>query len=281
MRVAALIAALVLAGGPTAARAEPTLIWSDEFDGSALDPAKWSAAFDCWGGGNAERQCYTPASVEVAGGLLRLTALRQRVTAPALPDQPQARQRTREIASGKVLTRGKASFRYGRIEVRAKLPEGQGLWPAIWLLPEHDNYGPYPQSGEIDVAEAVNLGARCALCRGGRERRLYAALHQGRSPQDSRQIGGERALPASPDGFHLFVLDWRPDRIVWSVDGQRVFRARGGPPFDQRFHLILNLAVGGRWPEGRNARGIDLSSLPAALLVDWVRVYEDVPAAGR
>lgn len=256
-----------------AASAPGELIWSDEFDAPTLSSERWSVVDDCWGGGNDERQCYTPGNVTLSNGLLRITARRESHRGPALPRRKGGDALvTRAFTSGKLETRGKASFLYGRIEVRAKLPEGQGLWPAIWLLPEHDNYGPYPQSGEIDLAESVNLGVRCRLCLHG-ERRVFAALHHGWSPESNRQIGGDRPLPSSPDGFHVFALDWTPKKMTWSVDGRRYFSTATRPPFDQRFHLILNLAVGGRWPEGSNAGGVDASKLPAVLLVDWVRVY--------
>lgn len=255
-----------------AAAAPGELIWSDEFDGAALSSLRWSSVDDCWGGGNDERQCYTPGNVTVADGLLRITARRESHRGPAQPRRKGGPQVTRAFTSGKIETRGKASFLYGRIEVRAKLPEGQGLWPAIWLLPEHDNYGPYPQSGEIDLAEAVNLGAHCRFCIRG-ERRVFGALHHGWSPESNHQIGGDRPLPSTSDGFHVFVLDWTSRRMTWSVDGRRYFSTATRRPFDQRFHLILNLAVGGRWPEAQNAGGVDTENLPAALLVDWVRVY--------
>lgn len=273
--ITALAALTALWSSP--AMAERRLIWSDEFEGDRLDPEKWSAAHDCWGGGNNERQCYDPANVEVSGGRLRLTARRETGSGPALPPHMGGSDRTltRDYTSGKVQTRGKASFHYGRIEVRAKLPEGQGLWPAIWMLPEHDNYGPYPQSGEIDIAEAVNLGARCRFCRGGREHRVHGAVHHGWSLETNRQIGGSRLLPASADGFHVFALDWTPSKMTWLVDGEPYFTTPGRRPFDQRFHLILNLAVGGSWPETHNARGVDPAAFPAVMEVDWVRVYED------
>lgn len=254
------------------------LIWSDEFVGETLDPTKWRAADDCWGGGNHERQCYTPrpANVSVEGGLLRLTARREPVSGRALPEQladVTTGQVRRNYSSGKILTAGLASFRYGRIEVRAKLPQGQGLWPAVWMLPEHDNYGPYPQSGEIDIVEAVNLGTACAACSAGRENRIHGAIHHGASLQDNRQHGGVAAIEPL-DGFHTFAIDWSPARMIWSVDGREYFGFATRRPFDQRFHLIINLAVGGRWPESANARGVDDRALPASLLVDWVRVYE-------
>jgi beta-glucanase (GH16 family) len=256
------------------------LIWSDEFLGETLDPAKWRAADDCWGGGNRERQCYTPrpTNVSVEAGLLRLTARREPIFGPALPEKlakaSPARVR-RNYSSGKILTAGLASFRYGRIEVRAKLPQGQGLWPAIWMLPEHDNYGPYPQSGEIDIAEAVNLGAACSSCAEGRENRIHGAIHHGPSLKDNRQQGGAEAID-DLDDFHTFAIDWSPERMSWSVDGREYFGVPTRPPFDQRFHLIINLAVEGRWPESANTRGVDDRALPATLLVDWVRVYEQV-----
>jgi beta-glucanase (GH16 family) len=275
-----MLTALVLSAalaGPVAA-GDRTLIWSDEFDGAGLDAQKWSPARDCWGGGNQERQCYTerPANVTVSDGELRLTARRERISGPARPAHHPAGAGTgaayRSYSSGKVETRGLASFRYGRIEVRARLPQGQGLWPAIWMLPEHDNYGPYPLSGEIDIAEAVNLGTP-RLSVSGREDRVYGALHHGRSLAANRQTGGSRVLKPA-DGFHVFALDWTPERMTWLIDGQPYFSTRTRKPFDQRFHLILNLAVGGRWAEKHNRGGIDSNALPATLVVDWVRVYQ-------
>jgi beta-glucanase (GH16 family) len=267
---------ILLASLPAVAgAAERTLIWSDEFDGSSLDTAKWSVARDCWGGGNQERQCYTdqPANVTVAGGELRITAHKGPVSGPAQPARlgdPGAVVH-RGYSSAKVESRGAASFRYGRIEVRARLPKGQGLWPAIWMLPEHDNYGPYPLSGEVDIAEAVNLGTpRRDTSR--LEDRVYGTLHHGPNLAANRQWGGHHRLKPV-DGFHVFALEWTPKRMTWSVDGEAYFRTPTRKPFDERFHLILNLAVGGRWPESQNLRGIDSTAFPATLVIDWVRVY--------
>lgn len=260
---------MTLTAGPVAAAAR--LIWADEFDGPALDGSKWSADVDCWGGGNQERQCYTdrPGNVAVEDGLLRITARREQMSGPALPARlGGGGRKTQAYTSARISTRGKASFLYGRIEVRAKLPTGQGQWPAIWMLPEHDNYGPYPLSGEIDIAEAVNLGVRCRGCRD----EVHAALHHGRSLAAMRHSTGKTPL-ARVDDFHVFALDWTPERMTWSLDGKPYFEQPTRPPFDQRFHLILNLAVGGRWPESAGAKGVEDAALPAALLVDWVRVY--------
>jgi beta-glucanase (GH16 family) len=272
MRCREIVAAgiLVLSTASPGAAANPPLIWSDEFDGRFLDHAKWTASDDCRGGGNGERQCYTPRAdnVAVAGGVLRLTARRQRVTVPALPVRMGGgphRLVTRGYSSGQVHTSGKASFRYGRIEVSARMPAGQGLWSAIWLLPEHDNYGPYPLSGEIDIAEGVNLGV-------GRRSEIHGATHHGVRLAANRQVGGRTSL-ADPTDFHVYALDWTPRRMIWSVDGRTYHSQRRRRPFDQRFYLILNLAVGGGWAERSGRGGVDTAALPADLLIDWVRIY--------
>lgn len=248
------------------------LIWADEFDGDRLDPARWTAVEDCWGGGNQERQCYTaaPANVSVSDGLLRLVARREPVTGPGGPVGHPAAGETvaRDFSSARIHTRGKASFLYGRIEVRARLPSGQGLWPAIWMLPEHDNYGPYPLSGEIDIAEVVNLGVVCEDC----EDRLHGAVHHGVDPANNTFRTGSHPYTET-DGFHVFALEWTPETLTWFMDGDAYFTTPAGPPFDERFHLILNLAVGGTWPESHGRGGVDPDALPAEMLVDWVRVY--------
>lgn len=257
----ALVAAGLLAGaGPT----DRVLIWADEFEGETLDASKWSVVEDCRGGGNNERQCYAAPNVSIQQGQLVLTARHENAATP-----------TRSYTSGKVHTRRLASFRYGRIEVRARMPQGQGLWPAIWMLPEHDNYGPYPRSGEIDIAEAVNLGVDCDGC----QNRFHGALHHGPDPSQNREESGS-VVTEAPAAFHVFALDWTPERMTWLVDDVPYFSADGRPPWDQRFHLILNLAVGGLWAETSGALGVDDHRFPAELLIDYVRVYQD-PAAQR
>lgn len=252
----ALLAAALIAGAGFGDRA---LVWADEFEGDTLDASKWRVVEDCWGGGNNERQCYARTGVSLRDGQLILTARRA-----------DAATTMRSHTSGKVHTRGLASFRYGRIEVRARMPQGQGLWPAIWMLPEHDNYGPYPRSGEIDIAEAVNLGVDCDGCRN----LFHGARHHGPAPDQNKEESGSIETD-SPGAFHTFALEWTPQRMTWLVDDVPYFSAEGGPPWDQRFHLILNLAVGGTWAEATGTLGVDDRKLPAELLIDYVRVYED------
>ncbi len=293
-----LLAAALIAAPASAAEApgsDPgwSLVWSDEFDGAALDASKWTLADNCWGGGNEERQCYTPAPANhrVADGLLSIIARRQSHSGPAFPpDQrttPEKRQasRTKPFTSARLSTDGKASWRYGKVQVRAKLPQGQGTWPAIWMLPEGWDYGAWAASGEIDIMEAVNLGTPCPDCAGGVENRVLGTIHFGGQPPRNRYIGDETALPGSREAFHVYELEWDAQGMVWRVDGVAFARRAPhewhslgsdapGAPFDRPFHLILNLAIGGHLPEGRNDKGVDDSGFPKMMQVDWVRVWQ-------
>lgn len=277
---------------PAAAADGWVMVWSDEFEGPAIDGARWGFDVDCWGGGNDERQCYTRRNAAIEDGRLVITARRERTTGPALPENqrrhaamPDA-EATRAFSSARLTTRGKAAWRYGRVEVRARLPQGQGTWPAIWMLPEKDIYGSWAASGEIDILEAVNLGVPCAKCPGGRENTILGTLHFGGRWPDNRHSGEEVPFPPVLDGgFHTYAVEWFPDRIVWLVDGTPYAERKAaawstvgskapGAPFDQPFHLILNLAVGGKLPEGRGLGGVDASGYPKRLEVDWVRVWQ-------
>lgn len=288
------LAAAAIGSSPSGDR---TLVWSDEFDGTSVDPAKWSFVEDCWGGGNEERQCYVREDgvAMVADGVLTITARRRESTGPALPvDQRQAGQtvatKTLPYSSAKLVTKGKAQWTYGRFEIRARVPTGQGTWPAIWMLPDENHYGPWAASGEIDILEAVNLGAPCSECRGGLENRLLGTLHFGGPWPRNSHKGDETPFPQILDGaFHVFALDWSPRRMVWTVDGM-VFAQRhvgdwntsastaAGAPFDRPFYLILNLAVGGGLAEGRGLKTVDPAVFPARFDVDYVRVWQ---CAGR
>ena len=271
-----------------------TLVWSDEFEGKGIDRSKWGFDVDCWGGGNEEHQCYTksPRNASVEDGKLVITARYERVTGPALPEHlrrtsatPEA-EATRDISSARLSTKGKASWRYGKVEVRAKLPEGQGTWPAIWMLPEKDRYGSWAASGEIDILEAVNLGVPCAKCPGGRETTILGTLHFGGKWPNNQHKGEEVPMPEVLDGgFHTYAIEWQPERITWLFDG-KVYAVRTadewsttgskakGAPFDQPFHLILNLAIGGKLAETRGLGGVRLDGYPKRMEIDWVRVWQ-------
>ena len=312
---AGMLAAALLLVGATAPR-EPVLaplegagwqlVWADEFDGATLDRTKWTPEVSCWGGGNYERQCYTdrPENISVEGGLLLLKARKERFTGPSRPpeiaENPNPSQ-TQSHTSGKVRTIGKHAWRYGRIEVRAKVPAGQGTWPAVWMMPDQPAYGSWPRSGEIDILEAVNIGAKCKTCEGGRgENRTISALHFGDFAPQNLYVDGRAALPdlALPsDDFHIYAVEWGEGLIRFMVD-DRVHltvtadqwktaspraRGRSAAPFDQPFYLMANLAVGGRLSEENNAKGVAASSFPAQFAIDWIRVYQcgSDPDTGR
>lgn len=278
------------------------LIWSDEFDGESLDLSRWTYDVDCWGGGNNERQCYTDKSenVLVEDGFLKIIALQKTTKGPAVPQlardgyisNPTSSKRYDKVrkafSSGRISTRGKEAWTYGRFEARMKLPMGQGMWPAFWMLPEGWEYGGWALSGEIDIMEAINLSSNCAQCIGGREDRVYGTLHFGGSPPKNLSKGRHTSLVAPVDGFHVYALEWSAGQMDWYVDGIYFSRltsddwstvsSQGNPsfdaPFDKPFHLILNLAVGGKWPEEHNDVGYIATDFPKELVIDYVRVYQ-------
>ncbi|MFN4113216.1 MAG: family 16 glycosylhydrolase [Sphingomonadaceae bacterium] len=272
------------------------LVWADEFDGDEIDIGKWQFDVDCWGGGNNERQCYTdsPRNAAVADGVLRIVARKESHTGPAYPPHVKASQSdpdalaTKPFTSARLVTRGKAAWQYGRIEVRARLPQGQGTWPAIWMLPEDNAYGTWAASGEIDILEAVNLGVPCAKCPGGVEDTILGTLHFGGLWPDNALNSSEMHAPEVLEGFHTYGIVWAPGVIEWTHNGQVFARKEAGSwwsvnsadplaPFDKPFHLILNLAIGGGLAEERGLGGVDETGFPKSLDVDWVRVWQCRP----
>lgn len=276
------------------------LVWADEFEGETLDRTRWVPEVSCWGGGNNERQCYTDRSdnIEISGGHLKLKAFKGEFTGVKYPEgHPNfpGGQDTREYTSGKIRTRKLSAWTYGRFEARMKLPEGQGTWPAFWMMSDDDSYGEWPLSGEIDILEAVNLGEKCKSCEGDEgENRTIAALHFGKKWPKNTFRDIRFPLPGGPnakDDFHVFSVEWGEGQIDWFVDDIKYFslsskdwftagidkNTNPNAPFDKPFYLMLNLAVGGGLSEKNNAKGFDPNSFPSELIVDWVRVYQCAP----
>lgn len=302
IKASAMIAAALLAAPAASSNAQTasswSLVWQDEFNGSELDRSKWTVETDCWGGGNEERQCYVdrPENLQVRDGRLSIIARRETTTGPALPphleaQQPEAqrgRLATKEYSSARLNSKGKGDWLYGRIEVRAKAPQGQGTWSAVWMLPTENHYGAWAASGEIDIMEVVNLGTRCQSCPGGIENQALGTIHYGGVWPRNVYSGEATVLPPSEDGYHVYAVQWDPGRITWLVDGRpyatRTYRdwrteAPGRlqtrfAPFDRPFHLILNLAIGGNLSESRNERGVSPEGFPKSLEIDWVRVFQ-------
>ncbi|AKJ29507.1 beta-glucanase [Caldimonas brevitalea] len=241
------------------------MVWRDEFDGNAIDRSKWGFEVNAQGGGNNEWQYYTdrPENAWVANGVLNLQARQERYCAA---------EGCRDYTSSRLRTLGKGDWLYGRVEVRAKLPRGQGLWPAIWMLPTDWVYGGWAASGEIDIMEAVNPAAS-----GGNT--IYGSIHYGNPwPGNQHKTVGYNPPSSVTDNFHTYTIEWEPGQIRWYVDNvhyatQTEWWSSGGAfpaPFDRRFHLILNVAVGGNWPGGTNAE----TRFPQKMEVDFVRVYQ-------
>ncbi|MDX3798756.1 ricin-type beta-trefoil lectin domain protein [Streptomyces sp. AK04-3B] len=262
------------AGAPAARAA--ALTFSDEFDGpagAAVDGAKWQTETGD-NVDNHERQYYTAGNRNAAldgQGHLVVTARREN------PGNYPCWYGRCEYTSARLNTAGRFTTTYGRVEARMKIPRGQGMWPAFWMLGDDIGRVGWPDSGEIDVME--NVGFEPST--------VHGTLH-GPGYSGSGGIGAGYALPAGQafaDAFHTFAVDWSPNAITWSVDGA-VYQRRtpadlGGRRwvFDKPFFLILNLAVGGYWPGDPDGGTV----FPQQLLVDYVRVSADTaqPAAGR
>lgn len=267
LRTLAIAACFSLFGLRFAHSAKPPeewkLVWFDEFDGKSLDYSKWGVEVNAFGGGNNEMQIYSdrPKNVRVENGNLVIEAHKD--------GHAEAGTR-RDYSSGRVRTKHRGDWRYGRVDVRAKLPVGKGLWPAIWMLPTDEAYGTWAASGEIDVMELV-----------GHEPSTYhGTLHYGGKWPNNKHSGKPYKLPAGTfaDNFHVFSIVWEPGKIHWGLDGklwqtQDKWTSEGGAfpaPFDKRFHLVVNLAVGGNWPGPPDPK----TKFPAKLLIDYVRVYQ-------
>lgn len=291
---------VVLADAPVTPSEEWKLIWSDEFDGENIDDTKWGFEENCWGGGNNEQQCYTKreSNAFVADGKLNIVAIKGSYTGPDNADGRTDTTKTLPYTSARLRTLNKKDWKYGRFEVRAKLPQGQGTWPAIWMLPTDFVYGGWAASGEIDIMEAVNLKSQSdasGAVAGELESRVYGTLHYGKKWPDNVFSGQGATLPKGinpADDFHTYAIEWEEGEIRWYVDnihfatqrqdgwysqyekdGALVNAEGNAAPFNQKFHMLLNLAVGGSWAENANNKGIDESVFPQTLAVDYVRVY--------
>lgn len=243
---------------------EPQLVWSDEFDapGAYPDAGKWSYQTGGGGWGNGEQQYYTNRRDENANAYIQDGVLIIEARVEDFGNNAYTSARLNSTAS----------WKYGRFIIRARLPHAVGTWPAIWMMPTDSVYGGWPRSGEIDIMEHV----------GSDVNNVHSSLH---TEAQNHTLGNGRTgaviVPTSTTEFHDYQIDWTPEYIAAYVDGNRYFFARNGNlddptlgspywPFDQRFHLILNVALGGSW----GGSYINDSALPQRLEIDWVRVYD-------
>ena len=243
------------------------LVWSDEFDGDSIDKSKWNFEVNGDGGGNNEQQYYTdrPENAKVVDGHLIITAIKEDYKGPD--------GKSRHYTSARMTTKGKGFWKYGRFEARIKMPKGQGLWPAFWLMPEDSTYGGWARSGELDIVEVI----------GQRPNIAYGTIHYGDSWPHNVHTGDKFTLPSGDlsDDFHVYAVEWEEGVIRWYIDGQLYqtqtkWYTNGGKfpaPFDQNFFIILNFAVGGAWPGPPNSS----TTFPQTMDVDYVRVYQPAP----
>ena len=246
MKLTLWLAALWLAlPGVAQQKAGWKLTFQDEFDGGALDLSKWNPE-DPWGKvRNRELQAYVKDAFTMRDGVLRIRAEKR----PAQYDGAM-----REYSSGMMSTYGKFTQKYGWFEIRCRVPKGNGLWPAFWMLPDPLGWPP-----EIDIME--NLGEDTQTA--------YFTNHfRAADGRRGSKGSGKIATPDLSAGFHTYAAEWRPDAIIWYFDGDEKFRSAEGVP-QQPMYVLVNLAIGGGWPVPPDAS----TPWPSSFEVDYVRVY--------
>lgn len=240
------------------------LIWCDDFTVEGkVDASKWR--FECGGHGwgNQELQCYTdsPSNARVEEGVLRIEARKEDTNG-------------RSYSSARLVSKFScmppSPKRGVRVEVRAKLPSGRGTWPAIWMLPTEWRYGEWPKSGEIDIMECVGWDMD----------RIHASVHTGSfNHMRGTQKTSTTMIKDSSTNFHTYTLDWHTNWLTVSIDGDALFTFTHSQkdfnewPFDQPFHLLLNIAVGGTWG---GKHGVDDNIFPQQMQVETVKIF-DIP----
>jgi len=243
-----------------------TLVWSDEFfgpDGSSPDRKKWTYDLGGKGWGNQELESYTnrKENARIEKGNLVITALKESFNG--------ADGVARDYTSARLKTQGLFTQTYGRIEARIKIPEGQGMWPAFWMLGEDIPTTGWPKCGEIDIME--NIGKEPAT--------IHGSLHGPSTTAITSDLTAIFSLPTHENfanDFHLYAVEWEPDTVRFYVDSNlyATFHSADWPAggkwvFDHPFFIILNLAVGGDWPGSPDAS----TKFPQSMLVDYARVY--------
>jgi len=277
-------------------RATYELVWTDEFEGNSLDLTKWRFDVDCWGGGNQEQQCYTnnPSNLIVENGAL---TIKQNYYPSYYPGVDKAHGCTspypdgclnpKPFTSAKISTRLTQSWIYGRFEFRVQFPAGRFLWPALWLLPTDNVYGTWAASGEIDIAELKSQYSD----------KVFNTIHFGGVDpyQDSLGTGPQVYAADFTQSYHVFAFEWTDENMTWYVDNEQVFyqdlarswwSGKGNDPYkgafykpwDQSFHIVMNVAVAGGFfgaDDGVFVPSSDYLTWTSPMKVDFVRVYRE------
>ena len=242
---------------------EYTLVWQDEFEGDSINSENWSfqlgtgSQFGLTGWGNNELQYYTDRerNTYLDNGNLVIEAHQE-----SFQGQP--------YTSARLVTKDKKVWKNGKIEIKAKMPETQGVWPALWMLPQENKYGGWPASGEIDIMEL--LGHQPDI--------VHGTIHFGNSFNDKGSISGiiKDTEGTFASDFHVYSIEWDSRGIQWLLDGEPYHEATPADvepyswPFDEPFYLLFNIAVGGNWPGYPDNSTI----MPQRMMVDYVRVYQ-------
>jgi beta-glucanase (GH16 family) len=234
---------------------ETTPYYADEFDYTGKpDGNKWSYDIGGGGWGNNELEYYTGGSnADVANSILTITAKKEAMGGM-------------NYTSARMVSKSPGSMLYGRVEVKAKLPAGVGTWPAIWMLPDDNVYGTWPKSGEIDIMEMVGFDPN----------NVHFTVHN-QSYNGANGKGEAKLIATASTDYHLYRIDWTPYAIKSYFDGELIYtyvnnnNGFAAWPYDQKFHLLLNIAVGGSWG---GQQGINDSAFPATMNVDYVRFYK-------
>lgn len=232
------------------------LVWEEEFDGTSLDLSDWNYETGAWGWGNNESQYYRSGNknAELDQGYLRITAKEEtHLGAP--------------YTSARLTTQGKESFQYGRIDIRAKVPYGQGIWPALWMLGDNFSSSGWPTCGEIDIMELIGGD-------GYNDRTVYGTAHWSNNGSHA-EYSGNKSLPSGEkynDEFHVFSIVWNSSSIRWYVDNSlyHTMNTASMTAFKNKFFFILNIAVEGNWPGPVGPS----TQFPQYMLVDYIRVFQ-------
>lgn len=237
-------------------KSEWKLVWSDDFNSSVLDTTKWTRIPPNqadWG----KHMSSDPRCFELSEGKIYLKGI---VNPDTLSDP-------RPFLTGGIYTKGKFAFQYGKIEIRAKLECARGAWPAMWMLAEQKKYGDYPKNGEIDIMEHLNY-----------DDIIYQTTHsyytlELKQKENPPHYGTAKL---NIDEYHVFGLEWYPDKLVFTLNGDQTFsypRVEGVDPsqwpYDQPFYVLIDQQLGGSW-----VGSVDPEDLPVNMIVDWVKVYQ-------
>jgi beta-glucanase (GH16 family) len=232
-----------------------SLVWRDEFDGDNLNQANWKHEVGGSGWGNNELEYYQAENTVVRDGLLIITAKKESVGG-------------KEYTSSRIITQGKQEFQYGRVDIRALVPKGQGIWPALWMLGNNITTVDWPKCGEIDIMEMIGGP--------GKDNTVHGTVHWDNAGTHASD-GGKLSLTDGKilaDEFHVFSIVWTPISITWFIDDVQYQVMDTSPPerseFQNKFYFIFNVAVGGNWPGSPDAS----TTFPQQMAVDYIRVFQ-------